>query len=930
MALRAEYGSIYLNGVFSITAGILPPGLTLTGNKITGVPTTAGSYTFTVGASSAPECPVFQRTFTLVVRWNLPCDDFEITVANFSSPPTSISEDGTIYFRTLHFDSVGYTAISLPPGFSFNHSSGSYQATVHGTPQSAGIQTIILEASTNNGCRDTIRYSWKTYCSDIMIDSIRPAKPKLSYGIIGSNYNQSFHAGYASRNVYIALAEGSLPPGLTLQNDRITGIPTTPGIYNFKLSAISFRAQCELLRQSYYIEVIQPNTLCKTYDAITPTPADVSSHTYYANEYFAITLSASSGGVVDDSAKFKIVSGYLRSGITLNGNVISGISDLGDANLNFTIGAFSRDGCPYFTQEYNLHFLWKNPCDVFDVALINGESGLGVVGEEMWFEMGTNRDWDSVKVWPVSLPAGFRMDTTYSSDDHITIYGHPVNTGDNVFIVAGSAAGGCRDTLVFVHNIKCPYPQMMVPSPQELSYIPVNEPYGQFIGQESPYVISINYENFRVELAGGTLPPGLTLTDTSWVSGYIHGTPTTPGSYTFTVAVNIENCTIQEETYTLAVIEHKPFKPLTLYAECSDDPWYKRWRIHNPNNFNIPVTWKPLYYYNGTPISLVAAAAGDTYFISYVINVPQPSLPGTIQLSWNDGDGTPKSITKSASMQLCDPPSCAFASDVVSVHQGLQKNGYNVNENDSQPYWALNKPDANDQPSIGIQHYSLGFNGFIVLRMSSVINDEPGNDLIVYEYSEGNPTFAQNPERAEVFISRDGIAWVSLGLTSPSPCQGTLDHSFDITGKLPSFQYVKIVDKTDRNARILSGACVPTTAFAFDGLSDGFDLDAVTCAQGSTFARQEAPETTTGSAYILYPNPAKDWLTVDFSNDNLADNKQVEISIRDLSGRDLYKQIHTLEGGTTRCEVTSFKSGMYILHARGVNGASGYYKFMKD
>jgi hypothetical protein len=153
MELRAENGSIYLRGVFTVTSGTLPPGVTLQGNKITGIPTAIGTYIFTIGASSNAGCPVFQRTFTLKVSWNLPCNEFAIT-STTSYPPIQIGYIDSVIFQTEHFDSVQYTAVSLPPGFSLNHIAGSYQAAVTGSPEYAGPDEIILAAQTNKGCRD--------------------------------------------------------------------------------------------------------------------------------------------------------------------------------------------------------------------------------------------------------------------------------------------------------------------------------------------------------------------------------------------------------------------------------------------------------------------------------------------------------------------------------------------------------------------------------------------------------------------------------------------------------------------------------------------------------------------------------------------------------------------------------------------------------
>jgi hypothetical protein len=69
MQLRAENGGIYLPGTqFTVTNGTLPPGLVLGISGITGVPTAAGTYTFTVGAQVNAGCPVaLERTFTLTV-----------------------------------------------------------------------------------------------------------------------------------------------------------------------------------------------------------------------------------------------------------------------------------------------------------------------------------------------------------------------------------------------------------------------------------------------------------------------------------------------------------------------------------------------------------------------------------------------------------------------------------------------------------------------------------------------------------------------------------------------------------------------------------------------------------------------------------------------------------------------------------------------
>ncbi len=932
ITLRAEHNSIYLNGIFTLSSGSLPEGVILFGNQIVGTPTKAGTYVFTIAAASAPGCPIFERTFTLNIGYNLPCTDFAIRIAAHSGAPLHLRQNGIIIYRTDHFDSVTYTAVSLPEGFTMSHNHGSYEASVRGIPRFVGPHTVTVAAYTNKGCTDTLSYTWNVSCSIFPLDSIRPSKPRLPYGIVGKQYSQSFSIGVGISGVNVDVTSGALPPGLTFSNRQISGIPTTPGIYMFELSATASENGCTLKKQGYILEVIEPNTLCREYDAIAPSSAAIDSIVYYIGDPLSITLSASSKGIVDDSAIFKVIRN-LPPGIVLDKNILSGIPTT-PGSRQFTLTAFSKDGCPIYEQQYTMHVDWKKPCDAFRVDLLSSEPGISQVGMISFYIFGTYSGWDSTRLRAVELPPGFQVDSAITPDDEHIVYitGHALHTGVNTFTIAGTGAGGCQDTLMLTQNFTCLYPQRMTPSPEELSYAPMNEPYYQPVGLEAPYAFEIDYSNFRMEVTEGALPPGLTLSDSTLVSGYIHGIPVASGTYTFTISAMIETCSITETTYTLVVRERTPFQTLTLHAVCSDNPMDKRWRIHNKNNFNIPVTWQPVYFFNGSPQSLIARANSDTYFSSPVRNVREPSFPGTIKLSWTDGDGTARSIVKAASTSLCDPPACSFASDVVSFHQGMKRNGYNIDENYSAPYWTLGKPDATEF-DVAIHYYALGYSGFIVLRMSGVINDEPGNDLQVYEFSKGEPTFAQNPERAEVQVSKDGINWVSLGLTSPATCQGTLDHAFDIAGKISWFQYVKIIDKTDRNARILNNDCTPTSVLAFNGLSDGFDLDAVTCGQGTSASRQDTfAETSpsTGNTSIIYPNPAKDWLTIDLSNENPTTETRTEINIQDISGHTLYQKVHTLKSGATQVEVSGYRPGMYILHIRSTTGKSGFYKFVKD
>jgi hypothetical protein len=163
-----------------------------------------------------------------------------------------------------------------------------------------------------------------------------------------------------------------------------------------------------------------------------------------------------------------------------------------------------------------------------------------------------------------------------------------------------------------------------------------------------------------------------------------------------------------------------------------------------------------------------------------------------------------------------------------------------------------------------------------------------------------------------------------------------LDHSFDLSGKIDWCRYVRVLDKTDRHAKVLDPVtCEVTSAWAFDENSDGFDLDAITCAQDSGDPVLGIPEgDVTSNNYILYPNPAHHWLSVDLSKDQsiaIPADGRIEVNISDISGNGVYKTVQTLQSdGVVTLEVSDLRAGMYILNVRTGIYSSGFYKFMKQ
>jgi hypothetical protein len=127
------------------TAGTLPPGLSLSSSGlISGTPTTAGSFSFTVIATNTDGSST--RSFSILVNPSLP----EYTDSSVAS--TAVL--GTAYSDGVAaIEAASYSIFSgaLPNGLSLNTSTGA----ITGTPTTSGTYTFIIRATNVTGSTNT-------------------------------------------------------------------------------------------------------------------------------------------------------------------------------------------------------------------------------------------------------------------------------------------------------------------------------------------------------------------------------------------------------------------------------------------------------------------------------------------------------------------------------------------------------------------------------------------------------------------------------------------------------------------------------------------------------------------------------------------------------------------------------------------------------
>ena len=209
---------------WSVTAGSLPPGLTLNASTgaVTGTPTSSGTFNFTVQASDSGN-PV--RTATKALSISVVA---QLVVNTTSLPGGTV---GQAYSQTLSASggtppyAWSLASGSLPPGLNLAASTG----VVSGTPTTAG--TYSFTAQVTDGAQ-TATKALSIAVSPASTLSITTAS--LPQGRVLTGYSATLTAAGGTPPYTWSRIAGALPNGLTLSSSgTISGTPAKPGSYTF-------------------------------------------------------------------------------------------------------------------------------------------------------------------------------------------------------------------------------------------------------------------------------------------------------------------------------------------------------------------------------------------------------------------------------------------------------------------------------------------------------------------------------------------------------------------------------------------------------------------------------------------------------------------------------------------------------------------------
>jgi large repetitive protein len=252
----------------ALTAGSLPPGLSLSppsgsGAAITGNPTKAGVYIFTIKATDGGLTATLAYEITITVQGppdQLQCDPADN--GGFLISGSCVLPDAVIglpyqgHLVTSHKAGGALSVVSgsLPPGLSLPATFTGSGDTVGGTPTDPGVEPG--RNFTVQGTGDQGQPLYQAYT--INVDPNQPLAivlpdegSTLGPGMVGGAFAQNFFLSGGAGPYTWSVASGQLPPGLVLQtfsdprdaNDELTGTPTTAGTYTFTMRLTDYAGQ---------------------------------------------------------------------------------------------------------------------------------------------------------------------------------------------------------------------------------------------------------------------------------------------------------------------------------------------------------------------------------------------------------------------------------------------------------------------------------------------------------------------------------------------------------------------------------------------------------------------------------------------------------------------------------------------------------------
>ena len=320
------------SGALTWSASGLPSGLSINSStgQITGTPTTTGTYNFVVTVTDSTGASASQN-FTMTVN-----------AEGSAVAPVIIKKDlpegavGYAYYDEISATGTNpinwdfYNNTILPEGLSLISSQS--VAVISGSPRVSGTYTFELSA-TNSVSSDHKEFTIKITNS---LEAPVITTNRLNPGIVNSNYTATLSAT-GSAPITWSISNGTLPTGITLNGNNLSGIPTTAGTYDFTVTA---RNNAGIASKDFTL-TINAEGYTPPVSETAPTITTTSLALGMVGEYYSESLEATGSSPIT----WSVISGVLPDGLELNSStgLISGYPEA-SYEYSFTVRATNSAG----------------------------------------------------------------------------------------------------------------------------------------------------------------------------------------------------------------------------------------------------------------------------------------------------------------------------------------------------------------------------------------------------------------------------------------------------------------------------------------------------------------------------------------------------------------------------------------------------------